>query len=347
MSDPVSTCRVTIILPTFDHVDTMRYSIPTALAQTHENFELLVVGDGAPTATRAIVEEFAARDDRVRYFEFDKGPRNGEAHRHRLLLDHATGDWVFYLGDDDLWLPDHIELLLGWLVDHDANFGCCQPCWIMPDGAPAHRWVVDLAHPWFRTELLEGRNRVPLNCGAHSMQLYRALPHGWRTTPAGTPTDLYMWQQLLNHPDCVATSAPWTTVIGVPASERADAGIAARTAELAAWSPTLDAHVRERFLRAAQGAEAGLLAHARYEAEYTIALAVIDGLVGEQQRLGAHIDELASEHALERERLAAQLDDVQVAARDQISRRDQELTTIYASRGWRMLERLRRLGRRR
>jgi GalNAc5-diNAcBac-PP-undecaprenol beta-1,3-glucosyltransferase len=323
---------VTVILPTFDHVETLRYSIPTALAQTHSELELLVVGDGSPDRTREIVAEFAAIDERVHYHHFAKGPRNGEAHRHRLLLDHARGDWVFYLGDDDLWLPDHVERLLGWMLDTGANFGCCQPCWIMPDGAPALRWVVDLSHPWYRTELLEGRNRVPLNCGAHSMQLYEALPHGWRTTPAGTPTDLYMWQQLLEHPDCVATSAPWTSVIGVPASQRTGANVEARVAELAAWSPTTDGSVRERFYLATQDGDRGLLAHARYEAEYTIALGVVDGL-------HAHQVNLTEELAAVREQLFSV-----AAERDQLAA---QLHTVYESRGWRALERLRRLAGRR
>ncbi len=324
---------VTVILPTFDHVDTLRCSIPTALAQTHANLELLVVCDGSPPAAHAIVAEFAVIDDRVRPFHFPKGPRNGEAHRHRLLLDEARGEWVFYLGDDDLWLPDHVERLLAWLLAEGANFGCCQPCWIMPGAdVAAHRWVVDLAHPWYREELLAGRNRVPLNCGAHSMALYRALAHGWRTTPAGTPTDLYMWQQILKHSDCVATSAPWTTVIGVPASQRAAMDPAARLAELEAWSPVTDPAIRERFLRAAQSADAGLLAHARYEAEYTIALRVVDG----QQR---HVERAEAER------------DQAIAARDELARslerQSAELRTIYASRGWRALERLRRLAGRR
>jgi hypothetical protein len=330
---------VTVIVPTFDHVETLRYSLPTALTQTHERLEVLVVGDGAPEATREIVEDFAAADPRVSYHWFEKGPRNGEAHRHQLLLDQAQGEYVFYLGDDDLWLPDHVETLLAWMRQSAANFACCQPCWVRPDGEPAHRWVVDLAHEWYRNELLAGRNRVPLNCGAHTMELYRALPHGWRTTPVGTPTDLYMWQQILSHPDCVASSSPYTTVIGVPSSERTGASMEARLQELAAWSPTTDPAVRERFYRAAQAAErSGLLAHAAYEAEYTIALGVIEGLVRHQEPMEREVAEL--------KRLADEHQQIAADLQQSVSERDTHLAAIYNSRGWRALERGRRFRRR-
>jgi hypothetical protein len=167
------------------------------------------------------------------------------------------------------------------------------------------------------------------------MQLYRALPHGWRTTPTGTPTDLHMWQQILAHPDCVATSSPFTTVIGVPASERAGADMSARVAELAAWSPTTDIEVRERFLRAAQASDTGLLAHAAYEAEYTIALGVVDGLAAHQDALERELDETRAD----RDALHAERD----ASATRVHELDCELRRIHASRGWRALERLRRL----
>ncbi|WP_332688176.1 aldehyde dehydrogenase family protein, partial [Devosia sp.] len=53
-----------------------------------------VVGDGASAETRDIVEEFAHNDPRIRYFDFSKGQRHGEAHRH-IVLQEARGEIVY------------------------------------------------------------------------------------------------------------------------------------------------------------------------------------------------------------------------------------------------------------
>jgi len=71
--------------------------------------EILVVGDGAPPYTRDLVRSFANSDSRIRFFEFPKGERRGEAHRAVVLEHQASGQIVCYCADDDLWLPFHLE----------------------------------------------------------------------------------------------------------------------------------------------------------------------------------------------------------------------------------------------
>lgn len=269
---------VTVLIPTFDHVRTLELSIPTALAQTHDRLEVIVVGDGAPDATRDIVERIALDDDRVSYLGFPKGERNGERHRHEVLTERATGDVVCYLSDDDLWLDDHVETILARMHATDANFVSCQSVWLRPDDAPAHRGVVDLGREWYRNELIAGRNRVSLSSGAHTMDLYHQLPYGWRTTPAGTPTDLYMWQQLLTSPACRAASTTFTTVIGLPDALRRHMTADERYRELAAWNPVGRPDVVVRFLKAVQASEGGLLPHADLDQQHRAALAVIGTL---------------------------------------------------------------------
>ena len=77
--------QFTVILPTHDHVDTLWFSIESVLAQTVRDFELIVVGDGAPPRTAEIVAAIAERDPRVRYVSNPKGERHGELSRHAAL----------------------------------------------------------------------------------------------------------------------------------------------------------------------------------------------------------------------------------------------------------------------
>ena len=235
----------TILIPTFDHGPTIRRSIESALAQTVGDIEVFVVGDGVPDVTREILAEFAARDGRVRFFDNAKGPRHGELYRHAALAE-ARGRIVCYLSDDDLYTADHVQIALELLTDSD--FANTLPSWVDAAGAP-HLWAIDLSLEAHRRRILEHHNRIPFSCGFHTMELYRRLPFGWRTTPVGTPTDHHMWKQILGVPGVRARSGFRPTVIHPPSVDRPGVSIEERVAELDRWAARMLApDFRDRFL---------------------------------------------------------------------------------------------------
>lgn len=228
--------RATVLIPTHDHGLTLRYAVASALAQTVADLEVFVVGDGAPEETRALVTELEKDDDRVRYFDNPKGPRHGEIHRHAALSE-ASGAIVCYLSDDDLWLPEHVERLSGSL--RDADFAHAMTAMIHPDGTVGCS-SGNLADVRYRRRLLSGSsNFVPLSAAAHTLAFYRRLPEGWRTTPSGIWTDLFMWQQILSQPECRAVSVPCPTVAHFPSHQRDGWAIDRRLEELSSWATEL------------------------------------------------------------------------------------------------------------
>jgi hypothetical protein len=238
------TLAATVLVPTHDHGKTLLRSVPSALAQTMTDIEVFVIGDGVPPVTREVMAELTASDERVRFFDNPKGPRHGEIHRHEALAE-ARGEIVCYLSDDDLWLPGHLAQMRALLAD--ADFAHARPIWIDVDGRP-HGWRVDLARPFYRKLLLGGENRVP-HCGAgHTADLYSRLPAGWRTTPDGIPTDLYMWQQILSVPGCRAVSGTRPTVLHFPSPDRKGWSSEERLSELDRWVPRLSDPDLERIL---------------------------------------------------------------------------------------------------
>src|SRR5215210_721750 len=69
--------EATVLIPTHDHGPLLLHSARSALAQTVEEIEVFISGDGVPEVTREIVSELK-RDERVRFFDHPKGPRHGE-----------------------------------------------------------------------------------------------------------------------------------------------------------------------------------------------------------------------------------------------------------------------------
>lgn len=186
----------TVLIPTFDHGPLLTFALKSALHQTVRDIEVFVVGDGVPDATRKIVTEHQNKDNRIIFFDNPKGEGNGEAYRH-AALQTALGRLVFYLADDDLWLPNHIQLLADRLKNCD--FAASWGAFLSPEKpvTDADFVLFDLAHPYFLDYLRTKDNLVPLSCVAHKRTAYTDLPEGWSPAPKKQSSDLHMWRKFL------------------------------------------------------------------------------------------------------------------------------------------------------
>lgn len=219
-----------ILIPTHRHVALLPYALESALDQEGAAVEVLVVGDGVEDATREVVARYAA-EPRVRFFDFPKGPRNGEAYRHGVLQE-AEGRIVCYLSDDDLLLRDHVAEM-GRLLE-DADFAHPVSARLLTDGELQF-------FPWNygRSEFREAaRSRigsVGLTGVAHTLEAYRRLPFGWRTTHAGMPTDHHMWLQWLDLSGLRAVMGERLTYLNFPDPFWGKIADEERAAVLAEW----------------------------------------------------------------------------------------------------------------
>jgi len=229
------TLAASVLIPTHDHGPTLLHSVPSALAQTVADLEVLVVGDGVPDVTRELMAELVAGDERVRFFDNPKGERLGEAHRHAALQE-ARGEIVCYLSDDDLWLPGHVAHMRGLLSG--ATVASALSFLVDTDGH-VHVSRTDLGREYYRELVLGGENRTHLSVLGHTLDAYRRLPQGWTPTPEGIATDLYFLQRLLAQPGSVARSGSRPTVWHFPSGMRRGWSVERRVAELDEWAARL------------------------------------------------------------------------------------------------------------
>lgn len=104
---------VSIITPTYNRGYILGTAIESVRAQTHSEWEMIIVDDGSSDDTKEVVSSFA--DDRIKYLKQDnKGP---SAARNRAL-EIARGKWLAFLDSDNELLPSFLTRSLEVLRAH-------------------------------------------------------------------------------------------------------------------------------------------------------------------------------------------------------------------------------------
>lgn len=182
---------ITVVIPTHDRRETVLLAIGSALRQTREPAQVLVVADGCADGTAEAIRALA--DPRVELLDLPKGPGYGYAHRNEALR-IARGDVVAWLADDDLYLDDHLEQV-GELFDAGLADVVTVPACVVHASDHLEALWTDWGIPAFRDLLLGGENRTPASAVAHIRQAALAVG-GWRAE-LPRAADMDLWQRML------------------------------------------------------------------------------------------------------------------------------------------------------
>lgn len=94
---------VSIIIPVYNGADYMKEAIDSALAQTYQNIEIIVVNDGSKDNTEEIALSYG---DKIKYFSKENG---GVATALNLAIENAKGEYISWLSHDDTYYTNKIE----------------------------------------------------------------------------------------------------------------------------------------------------------------------------------------------------------------------------------------------
>jgi glycosyltransferase involved in cell wall biosynthesis len=244
----VTSPTFTILLPVHRPPALLPFAIASVQAQERQDFELFVICDGAPPETAAVARRHAAQDARIRVFEHPKGERHGELYRDQALRS-AHGEFVCQIGDDDLWLPNHLGEMSVLLRTFD--FGNVSQIFMLADGRIGMRHG-DLAHAALRRKMCEERfNMFGPTVAGYRLAAYRSLPVGWSPAPTELPSDLYMWRKFLTRDNLRIGTRIAVSSVQFVASIRREWTLDQRAAEMASWAERLsDAQERDAFCQA-------------------------------------------------------------------------------------------------
>jgi hypothetical protein len=229
---------VLILCPTFDHTETLFASTASVRAQRFTDWELVVIGDGAPGRTTAIMAAISGSDSRIRYESHPKSERYGESYRDRIIRE-SCAEVILQLGDDDLWAPDHVDCMLDLL--QGADWSNQAPLRVAADGT-AEWWPINHGTTAIRSSIVGG---VPVSAGpnfvAYRREAYLRLPEGWTCAPRTGPSDAFMWAKFFRLPLLKVASTAATTAVKFPSHVAGREHLTAeqRRAELQPWLPRM------------------------------------------------------------------------------------------------------------
>jgi hypothetical protein len=175
--------RVSVCLPVFNGAQHLAKAIESALAQTYEDFELLIADDCSLDQSPEIIEMYAQRDQRIIAWKNEKNL--GLFPNYNVCLEKASGKYIKPFAQDDLFRPSLIERLVSVLDDDPSvSLVASARCLIGVDGRPI-KLESELERKWAKpftvdtklsaTDAIGLTLRDGINwLGEPSAQMYRA-----------------------------------------------------------------------------------------------------------------------------------------------------------------------------
>ncbi|MBT3569540.1 MAG: glycosyltransferase [Opitutae bacterium] len=117
--------KVSVIIPTYDRIETLPRSLNSVFKQTFSDWELIVVDDGSTDGT----DEMVLRD--YSSVRLHRQENKGVSSARNAGVALASGEWIAFLDSDDAWFPEKLERQLSSLAtEHELRLSHTDEIWI-------------------------------------------------------------------------------------------------------------------------------------------------------------------------------------------------------------------------
>jgi len=113
---------IDILLATYNGQAYLREQIDSILAQSNQDWRLLIRDDGSDDGTVSIIKDYVARySDRITLIE-DSGCHLGASLNFQRLLENSIAEYIMFSDQDDVWLPQKIEVTLNLMKATEKDY---------------------------------------------------------------------------------------------------------------------------------------------------------------------------------------------------------------------------------
>jgi glycosyltransferase involved in cell wall biosynthesis len=121
---------ISIVIPTRERIETLRSTVSTALDQRSQRIEVLVSDNASSDGTAEFVKSIG--DERLHYV--NPGRRLSMSANWDFALEHARGEYIVIIGDDDAVLPGNVDRLITDMEHHPSDvYSWPKHVYVWPD----------------------------------------------------------------------------------------------------------------------------------------------------------------------------------------------------------------------
>lgn len=117
---------VSVIVPTYRRLDSLKKALQSLSEQTYPNFEIIVIDDNDDAEWNAsvskIVSDFCSKHPSISLTYIANHPNQGSAKSRNIGIERARGTFVTFLDDDDLYLPNKISRQAVFMEDSHCDY---------------------------------------------------------------------------------------------------------------------------------------------------------------------------------------------------------------------------------
>ena len=111
---------VSIITPSHNAERFIAKTIESVLAQTYQEWEMIIVDDLSSDDTVQVIKTYAQIEPRIKLIKLEK--KSGPAIARNRAIEASLGRYIAFLDADDLWAPEKLEKQLSFIKKYDLAF---------------------------------------------------------------------------------------------------------------------------------------------------------------------------------------------------------------------------------
>ena len=116
------TPKVSIITPSYNSSEFIEETIKSVLDQTFQDWEWLITDDKSSDNTAEIIKKY--NDPRIKLQVLEQNGGAGNA--RNKSLERAVGRYIAFLDSDDLWYPEYLETMIGFMEEKKVELAYCS-----------------------------------------------------------------------------------------------------------------------------------------------------------------------------------------------------------------------------
>jgi len=142
---------VSIIMPTYNCGDFIGYTIDSVIAQTYQQWELIIIDDCSTDNTIEVINTYLLSEPRIKYFQFDKN--SGAATARNKGVNLAQGRYMAFLDSDDIWFSNKLSKQITFMKKNKYSFTCTSYTKIDENGNNLNRIIKAIVKSDYETIL--------------------------------------------------------------------------------------------------------------------------------------------------------------------------------------------------